>query len=140
MDQYTSTATLNTQNGDVSGLGLRFRNPSDTRNVIITAPTTGYKNVVMKFATARSSVSGASIQNYSYSLDGVNFITTGLATTTFNPNIDPTYDVVTLDFSSIIGANNNPNFVVKINFGGTEATGISGNNRIDNVTFQANHI
>jgi len=140
MDQYTPGSTLNTQNSDVSGLGLRFRNPSDTRNVIITAPTTGYKNVVMKFATARSSLSGASIQNYSYSLDGVNFITTGLATTTFNPNIDPTYDVITLDFSSIIGANNNPNFVVKINFGGTEATGISGNNRIDNVTFQANHI
>ncbi|MCX6172075.1 MAG: Ig domain-containing protein [Flavobacterium sp.] len=140
MDQYASTATLNAQNGDISGLGLRFRNPCDTRNVIITAPTTGYKNVVMKFATAKSSASGASIQNYSYSLDGVNFITTGLATTTFNPNIDPTYDVVALDFSAIIGANNNPNFVVKINFGGPEASGISGNNRIDNVTFQANHI
>ena len=140
MDQYTPGSALNAQNSDVAGLGLRFRNPSDTRNIIITAPTTGYKNVVMKFATARSSASGASIQNYSYSLDGVNFLTTGLATTTFNPNIDPTYDVITLDFSAIIGANNNPNFVVKINFGGTEASGISGNNRIDNVTFQANHI
>lgn len=140
MDQYASTTTLNAQNGDISGLGLRFRNPSDTRNVIIMAPTTGYKNVVMKFATARSSTSGASIQNYSYSLDGVNFITTGLTTTTFNPNIDPTYDIVTIDFSAIIGANNNPNFVVKINFGGPEASGISGNNRIDNITFQANHI
>ncbi|MFZ4671717.1 MAG: hypothetical protein ACOYLT_06865 [Flavobacterium sp.] len=140
MDQYTPGSALNLQNSDVAGLGLRFRNPSDTRNVIITAPTTGYKNVVMKFATARSSASGASIQNYSYSLDGVNFLTTGLATTTFNPNIDPSYDVITLDFSAIIGANNNPNFVVKINFGGTEASGISGNNRIDNVTFQANHI
>jgi len=140
MDQYTPGSALNAQNSDVAGLGLRFRNPSDTRNIIITAPTTGYKNVVMKFATARSSASGASIQNYSYSLDGVNFLTTGLATTTFNPNIDPTYDVITLDFSAIIGVNNNPNFVVKINFGGTEASGISGNNRIDNVTFQANHI
>jgi len=140
MDQYASPSTLNAQNGDVSGLGLRFRNPSDARNVIITAPTTGYKNVVLKFATARSSTSGASVQNYSYSLDGVNFITTGLATTTFNPNIDPTYDVITLDFSSITGANNNPNFVVKISFGGAEASGTSGNNRIDNVTFQANQI
>lgn len=140
MDQYTPGSALNAQNSDVAGLGLRFRNPSDTRNVIVTAPTTGYKNVVMKFATARSSISGASIQNYSYSLDGINFITTGLAITTFNPNIDPTYDVITLDFSSIAGANNNPNFVVKINFGGPEATGTSGNNRLDNVTFQANQI
>lgn len=140
MDQYTSTSTLNAQNGDVSGSGLRFRNPSDTRNVIITASTIGYKNVVMKFATARSSTTGASLQNYSYSLDGVNFITSGLATTMFNPNIDPSYDVVTLDFSGITGANNNPNFAVKINFGGPEATGTSGNNRIDNLTFQGNSL
>ena len=128
MDQYVSPTTLNAQNADVSGLGLRFRNPSDTRNVIVTAPTT------------RSSATGASVQNYSYSLDGINFITTGLATTTFSPNIDPTYDVITLDFTSITGANNNPNFVVKINFGGPEATGTSGNNRIDNLTFQANQL
>ena len=140
MDQYTSPTTLNAQNSDISGLGLRFRNPCDTRNVVIASPTTGYKNVVMKFATARSSTSGASIQNYSYSLDGVNFITTGLATTTFSPNIDPTYDVITLDFSAITGVNNNPNFVVKINFGGPEAIGTSGNNRIDNLTFQANQL
>ena len=140
MDQYVSPTTLNAQNGDLSGSGLRFRNPCDTRNVIITAPTTGYKNVVMQFATARSSTSGASIQNYSYSLDGVNFITTGLATTTFSPNVDPTYNVVTLDFSAITGVNNNPNFVVQISFGGPEATGTSGNNRIDNLTFQANQL
>ncbi len=139
VDSYTSPTTLNAQNADVSSLGIRFRNPSDTRNVIIAAPTTGYKNVVMKFATARSSA-GASIQNYSYSLDGVNFITTGLTTNTFNPNIDPAYDIVTLDFSSISGANNNPNFVVKINFGGIEASGTTGNNRIDNLTFQANQL
>ena len=141
MDQYTPASILNAQNSDAAGLGLRFRNPSDTRSVLITAPTTGYKNVVVKFATARSSTAGASIQNYSYSIDGgTTFITTGLSTTTFNPNVDPTYDIVTLDFSSISGANNNPNFVVKINFGGPEATGTSGNNRIDNVTFQANQL
>ncbi len=139
MDQFTSLTTLNAQNSDLSGLGLRFRNPSDTRNVIIAAPTTGYKNVVMKLATARTS-SGASIQNYSYSLDGVTFSTIGLTTTTFNPNIDPAYDLITLDFSSISGANNNANFIVKINFGGPEATGTTGNNRIDNVTFQANQL
>jgi len=140
MDQYTPGSILNSQNSDVAGLGLRFRNPSDSRNVIITAPTTGYKNVIVKFATAKSSASGASIQNYSYSLDGVTFITAGLPTTTFNPNIDPTYDVIILDFSTIAGANNNPHFVVKINFSGPEAIGTSGNNRIDNLTFQANQI
>ncbi len=140
MDSFSPGSALNAQNSDTAGSGLRFRNPSDTRNVIITSPTTGYKNIIVKFATAKSSASGASIQNYSYSLDGVNFITTGLTSTAFNPNIDPSYDVVTLDFSSITGANNNPNFIIKINFGGPEALGTSGNNRIDNLTIQANHI
>lgn len=140
MDSFSPGSALNAQNSDTAGSGLRFRNPSDTRNVIITSPTTGYKNIIVKFATAKSSASGASIQNYSYSLDGINFITTGLTSTAFNPNIDPSYDVVTLDFSSITGANNNPNFIIKINFGGPEALGTSGNNRIDNLTIQANHI
>lgn len=140
MDQYTPGSTANAQNSDVAGLGLRLRNPSDTRNVLISSPTTGYKNVIVRFATARSSTSGASIQNYSYTLDGTNFLTTNLPVNTFNPNIDPTYDIITLDFTSITGANNNPNFKVKINFGGVEASGASGNNRLDNVTIQANQI
>lgn len=140
MDQYSPGSILNAQNNDVAGLGLRLRNPSDTRNLLITASTTGYKNVIVKFATAKSSAAGASIQNYSYSLDGTNFVTTNLPVITFSPNIDPTYDIVTLDFSSITGANNNPNLIVKINFAGTEATGSSGNNRIDNITFQGNKL
>jgi hypothetical protein len=140
MDSFSPGSASNAQNNDPAGSGLRFRNPSDTRNAIIAAPTVGYKNVVLKFATARSSTAGASIQNYSYSLDGINFITTGLTTTSFNPNVDPAYDIVTLDFSSITGVNNNPNFVVKITFGGPEATGTSGNDRIDNLTIQANQL
>ncbi|MEC4051112.1 putative Ig domain-containing protein [Flavobacterium sp. SUN046] len=140
MDQYVSTTTANAQNADVSGLGIRLRNPSDTRSLIISAPTSGYKNIVTKFATAKSSTSGASLQNYSYSLDGINFTNANLSTTSFNPNIDPTYDIVSLDFTAITGANNNPNFKVKIDFGGPEATGASGNDRIDNLTFQANQL
>ncbi|KAB1154939.1 hypothetical protein [Flavobacterium luteum] len=140
MDQYTPGAALNAQNGDIDGLGLRLRNPSDTRNLLITASTVGYKNVIVKFATARSSIAGASIQNYSYSIDGINFSSALLPVTTFSPNIDPAYDIITLDFSSIIGANNNANFIVKISFSGSEASGSSGNNRIDNVTFQGNKL
>ncbi|MEC4004804.1 Ig domain-containing protein [Flavobacterium sp. SUN052] len=140
MDQYTPGSTANAQNSDAAGLGLRLRNPSDTRNVLISSPTTGYKNVIVRFATARSSTSGASVQNYSYSLDGTNFVTTNLSTTTFNPNIDPIYDSITLDFTNIAGANNNPNFKIKIVFAGIEASGTSGNNRLDNITVQANQL
>jgi len=138
MDSFSPATMLNAQNGDADGMGLRVRNPSNTRSLLIAAPTTGHKNIIVKFATAKSSASGASVQNYSYSLDGVNFLTFHLPTLTFNPNIDPVYDIVTLNFTQISPANNNPNFVVKIDFSGPEAAGTSGNNRFDNITFQGN--
>ena len=137
LDQVSPGSTLNSQNGDLDGLGLRVRNPSDTRSLIISASTLGYKNIIVQFATDRTS-SGATIQNYSYTIDGTNYSTTGLNTTTFSPNIDPSYDVVTLDFSTISAVVNNPNFKIKIDFGGTTASGTSGNNRFDNITFQGN--
>ena len=139
MDQFTPSTDLNAQNGDAGGLGLRARNPSDTKNLNVKFPTTGFKNIVMKFATAKSG-SGATVQNYSYSTDGINFTNTNLAVNTFNPNSDPAFDIVTLDFSSITGINNNPNFVVRINFGGITASGISGNNRFDNITVKGNQL
>jgi hypothetical protein len=126
---------LNAQNGDLAGNGLRPRNPSNTRNLLIAFPTTGYENVMVKFATTKTS-QGATEQTYSYSLDGgATFITTDLPVTTYAPVTD-TYNLVTLDFSAIAGADNNPDFVLKINFGGTTAAGSSGNNRFDNITVQ----
>ncbi len=140
LDPVTPGNVLNAQNGDAEGFGLRTRNPSNAKELLIKAPSTGYKNIVMKFATAKSSAAGASIQNYSYSIDGITFITTGLAVTTFSPNIEPVYDVVTLDFSGITAANNNPNFCIKISFTGPETVNTNGNNRFDNFTLQGNKL
>jgi len=124
---------LNAQNGDMAGLGLRPRNPSNTRDLLIAFPTTGHENIVVKFATTKTN-QGATQQNYSYSTDGGNtFTTAGLAVTTFSPVTD-IYNLVTLNFSGIPGANNNPNFILKISFGGATAAGNSGNNRFDNIT------
>jgi hypothetical protein len=139
MDQFTPSTDLNAQNGDVSGLGLRARNPSDTKNLDVKFPTSGFKNIVMKFAVAKSG-SGATVQNYSYSIDGVNFTNSNLGSATFNLNSDPAFDLVTLDFSSITETNNNPNFIVRVNFAGSTASGISGNNRFDNITVQGNQL
>lgn len=137
-DRVNPGSELNARNGAEIGNGLRLRNPSDTRELIIEAPTQGYKNIVMKFATAKSSAAGAGIQNYYYSIDGTNFIQQNLPVTSFEPSIEPVYDIVTLDFSSIPGANNNPNFKVAISFGGASATGATGNNRFDNITVEGN--
>lgn len=137
-DRVNPGSELNARNGAEAGTGLRLRNPSDTREMIIEAPTQGYKNIVMKFATAKSSAAGAGIQNYFYTLDGSNYTQQNLPISSFEPNIEPIYDIVTLDFSQIPGVNNNPNFKVKVTFGGASAAGTSGNNRFDNITLEGN--
>jgi hypothetical protein len=137
-DRVSPGSELNLRSGAEVGTGLRLRNPSDTREMIIEAPTQGYKNIVMKFATAKSSAAGAGIQNYFYTLDGSNYTQQNLPVSSFEPNIEPIYDIVTLDFSQIPGVNNNPNFKVKVTFSGASASGTSGNNRFDNITLEGN--
>jgi hypothetical protein len=130
---------LNAQNGIAAGYALRPRNPSSNGSLIVAFPTTGYENLSIKFATTKTK-EGATEQIYSYSIDGgVTFIDTNLPVKTFSPVTD-TYSLVTLDLSGIPGADNNANFILKINFGGTTAAGTSGNNRIDNLTVNGNAI
>lgn len=136
LDMVSPGTEINLQAGTAIGIGLRTRNPSATRSLIMALPTTGYTAVVVKFATARTSA-GAAVQNYSYSLDGgTTYSTAGMTVTSYVPTVEPEYGLVTLDFSTISGASNNPNFRVRIDFGGTAASGSSGNNRFDNITVQ----
>lgn len=128
--QNFNVQNLNARNGDVSGTHLRFNDPIGG-TLQFDLPTTGYQNIVVKFATRRSN-SGAGTQNWFYSIDGTNYI----SFTSINPNNgDPA--LATLDFSGIIGANNNPNFKIKVEF--TQGTGGTvGNNRFDNFTLEGN--
>lgn len=124
--QNFNVLNLNTQNGDPAGAHLRFNNPIGGA-LQFALPTTGYENVVVKFATRRSG-SGAGNQLWSYSVDGTTFI----PLTTVAPN-DGDPALATLDFSAIAASDNNPNFKLKVEFeqGGGGAVG---NNRFDNFT------
>lgn len=105
--------------------------------MVISASTLGYKNIQIKYATYRTN-SGAQEQQFSYSIDGINFITTDLTPLTYFPNVEPDFAVVTINLSNITGVNNNPNFKFRISFGGSNASGSSGNNRMDNLTIEGN--
>jgi hypothetical protein len=124
--QNFSVSNLNARNGDVSGTHLRYNNPIGGA-LIFTLPTTGYQNIIVKFATRRSG-SGAGTQSWSYTLDGTNYV--AFTTVTIN-DADPA--LATLDFSAITGANNNANFKLKVEFS-VGAGGTVGNNRFDNFT------
>lgn len=124
--QNFNVANLNARNGDASGNHLRLNNPIGA-TLIFSLPTTGYSDVVFKYATRRSG-SGAGTQQVDYTTDGTNYI----AFTTISPaDADPILQI--LDFSAINATDNNPNFKIRITFS-QGGGGTVGNNRFDNVT------
>ncbi|MCB5224433.1 MAG: chitobiase/beta-hexosaminidase C-terminal domain-containing protein, partial [Candidatus Cloacimonadaceae bacterium] len=102
-------------------------NENNGKHFDLIAPTTGYENIVLSYAT-RGTSTGFKTQTIYYSIDG------GTNYTSFTeiPGRNVTsWSVQTIDFSSVIGANDNPNFVIRIVLDG--ATGATGNNRFDNI-------
>lgn len=130
--QNFNVQNLNARNGDASGNHLRINNPIGA-TLIFSLPTTGFQDVVLKYATRRSG-SGAGTQEIAYTVDGTNYI----SLTTIAPNNgDPTLQ--TFDFSAIAAADNNPNFKVRVTFL-LGSGGDVGNNRFDNVTLDGSPV
>lgn len=119
----------NAQNGDVAGAHLRFNNPIGG-GLLFNLPTTGYDNVVVKYATRRSG-SGAGNQLIFYTTNGTDFD----SLTTIHP-VDGNPELQTLDFSAIPAVNDNPNFAIRITFE-QGVGGAAGNNRFDNFTLES---
>jgi hypothetical protein len=126
--QNFSVLNLNAQNSDVSGTHLRFNDPIGGA-LEFALPTSGYENIIVKFATRRSN-SGAGTQTWFYSIDGSTYTS---FTTVIPNNGDPA--LATLDFTATSGVNNNPNFKLKVEFA-QGSGGTVGNNRFDNFTVQ----
>lgn len=130
--QNFNVANFNARNSDASGTHLRFNDPIGGQ-LVFALPTTGFVDPIVKFASRRSS-SGAGLQYWDYTLNG----TTYVPFDTIAPaNGDPLLE--TLDFSSISGADNNPNFKIRVSFA-LGAGGTVGNNRFDNFTLEASPI
>ena len=75
MDIDSDGYVTNARNNDPAENLLKVRNPSNTKNLVLDLPTTGYNKIVLQFATARSN-NGANIQNYTYTIDGTNYTNT----------------------------------------------------------------
>lgn len=126
-------SNLNLQMGQQPDQGavLRVRNPSDTRELLIAAPTTGYKEVLVAFATTRTS-SGATEQEFYYSTDnGQNWTMHQQA---YTIELLPQWELKVFDLSEVETLDNNPEVIFKVAFTGDNASGTSGNNRFDNLT------
>ena len=122
--QNFSVLNQNARNGDIAGTHLRVNNPIGSE-LIFNVPSTGYKDIRVSFATRRSG-SGAGLQYWSYSTDGVNFI--GIDTVVVL-DADPVLRQINL--SLIHALDNNPNLKIRVQFA-QGAGGTVGNNRFDN--------
>ncbi len=120
---------LNARNGADSGGAVRVRNPYTSMTIHV--PTTGYKQPVLTMAIEKSS-SGPSANNVMYTTDGTNYFTAPTSTVIFST----TWSLVSCDFSSIAGADDNANFAIKL-VPTSGNTGTSGNDRFDNITIDA---
>lgn len=126
---FTGT-TINGVDGEVAGGSFVPRggvgNINNGEYFLLDIPTTGYEDIVITYVTQRTST-GFTNQQVIYSLDGgeTNVELTNVST------IPSSWGTVTLDFSDIPGADNNPNFMV--GFILTGAGNESGNNRFDNI-------
>ena len=121
----------NLWNGAASGGALRVRNPFSF--FVVHAPTTGYKDVQLRLGYEKSN-KGPATNSISYTIDGVNYITDGLVSTGLT--LTTTWQVATIDFTSITAVNNNPNFAIK--FSNSIADTSGGNDRYDNISIHAN--
>jgi hypothetical protein len=134
---FTSAGTsTNARQGDVAGQSMTLQggtsNANNGRTLDLNVSTAGWSNIVISFATIRTST-GFNSNQLQYSLDGVAFVD-------FDPPYTPplTFGLVTFDLSSIPGLNDNPDAAFRFVFNG--ATSATGNNRIDNLVVEGQNI
>lgn len=120
---------LNARNNDPAGTHLRLNDPIGGE-LVFSLPTTGFENPVIRFTTRRSG-SGAGIQNWYYTTDGVNYT----PFTTVLP-VDGNPVLVSFNFTDSAGVDNNADFKIKVSFA-QGGGGNVGNNRFDNFTVDA---
>ncbi|MDI6402864.1 T9SS type A sorting domain-containing protein, partial [Balneolaceae bacterium ANBcel3] len=135
-DRVNDPTPLNAREVEYSGdddRALRLRNPSGP--FIVHLPTTGYQDVVFRYAVTRTS-NGAHQQMIDYSLNGgTSFSNEGIETSLITV-LEGEYKLVEIDFSEIEGSSNNPDFLVRIRMEGenSEPDNTSGNQRVNHIT------
>ena len=133
IDRFSPGSLLNSQQGELAGGSARVRNPSINRSLVFDVPTTNITNIVFSLTIQRSG-NGMLTNTIDYSIDGVNFISTGLTNNVQDVVDFEVWQIHTYDFSAITAANNNPNFKIRITWTDANASNTSGNNRYDNIT------
>jgi len=135
--------TFNVKMGVASGTAtgnneLRVRSPSDSMQVLITMPTTKYKNITLKFGTERTS-SGPQKETYDYSVDGGLTWTIAGISLPKDTITNAIWNYVAISFGGDATVNNNSKFIFRIKIGSPNNTS-TGNIRLDNISLEGDSI
>jgi len=124
---------VNAQPGIAAGLGLRVRNPADTRELLITLPMTGLTEPQLSLAGWRSTSGAQEVRLEYATAAGIDDwqAAGGIITLTELP---ARYE---WDLSAVTAATDNPAFRVRLLFSGSNASLTSGNTRFDNIALLA---
>lgn len=125
---YCQGIRLNASDGEEAGEALRVRNPSEGRALHISAPSRGFKDVVLSFAVRRTK-NGVQQQSLHYSLDNG-----GHWVSVRNYPVQTTYTRQVFDLTEYVDAHDTADLQFKITFDGDENTNTEGNNRFDNIS------
>ena len=128
--------TKNELAGDSTAYALALKGGTgedeNGKSIIFSLSMTGDKNLVLTYATERSST-GFTGQNWSYSTDG------GASYTSFSSISAPgSYATETLNFSTVPAINNSSSVLFELTFSG--ATSSTGSDHLDNIQFNADPI
>jgi MYXO-CTERM domain-containing protein len=131
--QSFAGTTLNALDGFPAGGSIAFQGGTDTVNngawMQWEVSTAGYENLVFSFA-ARGTATGFGNNQVSYSTDGESF-------TDFDDPFDPrdgaNWNTFAFDFGNLL--DDLETVYIRVTFDG--ATGATGNNRLDNILFEA---
>ena len=131
---FTGDVTNQINTSDAAGGALAvIGSGNNGKYATFKTSTIGYSDVVLSYAT-RGTATGFNTQSWAYSTDGTNYTQfsdiTGRNVTSWSTQ--------TVDFSSIDALDNQSDVYFRLSYSG--ATSTSGNNRLDNVQFNATAI
>ncbi len=123
---------VNAPEGVDDGRALRVRNPLQGQSLLIEVPSTGHRDIVLSFATQRTT-NGPDSQQVFFTTDPAQLQWTPLG----QPYaVNEWFDRKEFDLEGITASYNSPHLAFRIAMLGANASNTSGNFRIDNVMVQ----